>query len=89
VRHIEAFRGKPPNVQKLLVVLMLCASDDPTAEIDYKRHCRDALEKWESAYSRSAGDHDENEAAATVIQRITEHLDAVLAVAMKARAANS
>jgi len=88
VQYIEAFRSKPPEVQKLLLVLMLCQSEHPTAEIDYKQYCRPALEKWASAFSCSGADHDENEAAAKVIQRITEHLDAVLAIAVKARAAN-
>jgi len=89
LKYIEAFGSKPPEVQKLLLVLMLCASEDPTAELDYKRYCQPALETWASAYNRSAADHDENEAAALVIQRITEHLDGVLAIAMKTETAKS
>ena len=89
MQYIEAFRRKPPEVQKLLLVLMICASEHPTAEIDYKRYCRPALEKWAAAFSHCPADHDESEAAAKVIERITEHLDAVLTVALKARSASS
>jgi hypothetical protein len=90
MKCIEEFRRKPLSVQKVLLVLMVCARENGAGyEIDYKKHCRGAMDKWDEAYARFAADCSEDLAAEKVIGRLADNLQAVMAKALEVMAADA